>query len=132
MKAGDDFHRAWGGISGCQSLLNVIFDEGHYERGLPLEQVAALISGNMADRFRFSSKDHLEVGAEADFALVDLDSSFTLRANHLFYRHKISLFVGSAFRGTTVFRDGQIVSEPVGRFIKPGRRAAPTLSVGAK
>ena len=66
MKAGDDFHRARGGISGCQSLLNVIFDEGRYERGLLLEQVAVLASGNMADRFRFSSKGNLEVGAEAD------------------------------------------------------------------
>jgi allantoinase len=66
VKAGDDFHRARGGISGCQSLLNVIFDEGRYERGLLLEQVAVLASGNMADRFRFSSKGNLEVGAEAD------------------------------------------------------------------
>jgi hypothetical protein len=31
-----------------------------------------------------------------------------------------------------VFRDGQIFSEPVGRSIKPGRRAAATLSVGAE
>jgi allantoinase len=66
MKAGDDFHRARGGISGCQSLLNVTFDEGRYERGLLLEQVAVLASENMADRLRFSSKGNLEVGAEAD------------------------------------------------------------------
>ena len=93
------------------------------------------------DRFRFSSKGHLEVGADADFALVDLGSSFPPGANHLFYRHKTSLCVGKTFRGkimrtvlrvTTVFRDGQIVSEPVGRFINPGRRAPAALSVGAE
>ena len=141
MKAGDDFHRAWGGISGCQNMLNVMLDEGHRERGLPLERVAALISGNVADRFGFSGKGHLEVGADADLALVDLGSSFTLRAEDLFYRHKMSPYVGKTFRGnvvrsivrgTTVFHDGQIASYPVGRFIKPGRRAATTLGVGAE
>ena len=141
MKAGDDFHRAWGGISGCQSLLNVMLDEGHHERRLPLGQIAALTSGNVADRFRFSGKGHLEVGADADLALVDLSSSFALRAEDLFYRHKMSPFVGRTFRGnvvrtvvrgTTVFRDGQIVSEPVGRLIKPARPAAATLGVGAE
>jgi allantoinase len=141
MKAGDDFHRAWGGISGCQSLLNVTLDEGHHERRLPLGRVAALTSGNVADRFRFSGKGHLKVGADADLALVALSSSFALRAEDLFYRHKMSPFVGRTFRGnvvrtvvrgTTVFRDGQIVSEPVGRLIKPARPAAATPGVGAE
>jgi allantoinase len=141
MKAGDDFHRAWGGISGCQNMLNVMIDEGHHERGLPLERIAALTSDNVADRFKFSGKGRLEVGADADLALLDLDSSFTLRADDLFYRHKISPYVDRTFRGnvvrtvvrgTTVFRDGRIVSEPVGRFIKPSRRTSATLGVGAE
>jgi allantoinase len=141
MKAGDDFHRAWGGISGCQNMLNVMIDEGHHERGLPLERIAALTSGNVADRFRFSGKGRLEVGADADLALVDLDSSFTLRAEDLFYRHKMSPYVDRTFRGdvvrtvlrgTTVFREGKVVSEPVGQLVKPTRRAAATLGVSAE
>ena len=133
MKAGDDLFRAWGGISGCQSLLNVMLDEGHHQRGLPLEQVSALTSRNIAERFGFSEKGRLEVGADADLALVDLDSSFILRAEDLLYRHKISPYMGRAFRGevvrtivrgTTVFRDGEIVSEPAGRLVKPRRPTA--------
>jgi allantoinase len=140
MKAGDDFHRAWGGISGCQSLLDVMLGEGHHERGLPLERIVALTSENVADRFKFFGKGRLEVGADADLALVDLNSSFTLRAEDLFYRHKMSPYVGRTFhgnvvrtlvRGITVFRDGRIVSEPVGQLMKPSGRAAATLSVGA-
>jgi allantoinase len=139
MKAGSDFHRAWGGISGCQSLLNVMLDEGHHERGLPLEQVAAHLSRNVAERFGFPEKGRIKVGADADLALVDLDSSFALRAEDLFYRHKISPYVDRTFcgsivrtvvRGTTVFLDGRIVSEPVGRFIKPSRRISATLGAG--
>jgi allantoinase len=133
MKAGDDFHRAWGGISGCQNMLNVMLDEGHHERGLPLGRISALTSANVADRFGFSGKGRLEVGADADLALVDLGSSFALRAEDLFYRHKMSPYVGRTFRGNvvrtvlrgkTVFRDGAVVSEPAGRLIKPDRRAA--------
>jgi allantoinase len=133
MKTGNDFHRAWGGISGCQSLLNVMLDEGHHERELPLERLAALTSSDVADRFGFSGKGRLEVGFDADLALVDLGSSFVLQAEDLFYRHKMSPYVGRTFRGrvvraivrgTTVFRDGRIVSDPVGKLVKPGRQTA--------
>ena len=133
MKTGDDLFRAWGGISGCQNLLNAMLDEGHHERGLPLELVAALTSTNVADRFGLAGKGRLEVGADADLALVDLESRFTLRAEDLFYRHGISPYVGRAFRGSvvrtivrgsTVFLDGRIVSDPVGRFVRPERPVA--------
>ncbi|MGB3682196.1 MAG: allantoinase AllB, partial [Rubrobacteraceae bacterium] len=63
MKVGDDMFRAWGGIAGCQSLLNVMLDEGFHGRGLPLEKLAGLLSGKVADRFGFSGKGRLEVGA---------------------------------------------------------------------
>jgi allantoinase len=137
MKASGDFFRAWGGISGCQSLLHVMLDEGHHTRSLPLEQIAALTSRNVADRFGFSGKGCLEVGADADLALVDLNLNFVLRTEDLFYRHKISPYVGLTFRGkvvrtvvrgTTVFRDGRIVSDPVGELIRPGRQTATMTS----
>jgi allantoinase len=115
----------------------VMLDEGHHTRSLPLEQVAALTSRNVADRFGFSGKGCLEVGADADLALVDLDLSFVLRTEDLFYRHKMSPYVGLTFRGkvvrtvvrgTTVFRDGRIVSDPVGELIRPGRQTATMTS----
>ena len=133
MKAGDDLFRAWGGIAGCQSLLNVMLDEGHHGRELPLKEVAALLSEKVADRFGFSEKGRLEVGADADIGLVELDAFSTLRQRDLLYRHKMSPFVGRAFRGKvvrtlvrgiTVFREGKIVSEPMGRLVKPRKRAA--------
>ncbi len=135
MKVGDDFFKTWGGIMGCQSLLNVMLDEGHHNRGLPLERVAALTSGNVAGRFGLAGKGRLEVGADADLALVDLDAISTLRQQDLLYRHKMSPFIGRAFqgkvvrtilRGTTVFSEGRVVSGPVGRLIKPRRQAPVT------
>ncbi len=128
MKVGEDMFRAWGGIAGCQSLLNAMLDEGHHGRKLPLERVARLLSGNVADRFGFSNKGRLEVGADADLTLVDLAEISTLHKDDLLYRHKISPYVGRAFtgkvvrtivRGTTIFREGKIVAEPNGCLIRP-------------
>lgn len=132
MKVGNDMFRAWGGIAGCQSLMNVVLDEGHHGRGLPLEAVSRLLSGRASERLGLSEKGGLEVGLDADLALVDLDGISTLRKEDLLYRHRISPFVGRAFtgeivrtlvRGNTVFREGRIVSEPGGKLIVPNRRA---------
>lgn len=85
-------------------------------------------------------KGGFQVGSEADLALVDFNSDLPLRAEDLFYRQKISPFIGRPFRGsvvrtvvrgTTVFRKGRIVSEPVGRFIQLSRRISATLGLGA-
>ena len=133
MKLGNDMFRAWGGIAGCQSLLNVMLDEGHHGRGLSLGEISGLLSGKVANRFDFSGKGRLEAGADADLALVDLDGISTLHREDLQYRHKVSPYVGRAFtgrvirtivRGATVFREGEIVSEPVGRLIRPSAWAA--------
>ena len=55
------------------------------------------------------------------------------RLDDLFYRYKTSPYVGRTFlggnvvrtvvRGTTVFRDGGIVSRPLGRLMKPDKPA---------
>ena len=128
MKVGEDMFRAWGGISGCQVLLNVMLSAGYHDRGLPLERVAALASWKVAERFGLPNKGRLEVGRDADLALVDLGAGFTLREEDLLTRHKTSPYVGRTFRGKvvrtilrgrTVFRDGRIVSEPAGRLLRP-------------
>ena len=105
-----------------------MLDEGHHGRGLPLEEISALLSGNVARRFRFSGKGRLEIGAGADLTLVDLDAISTLKREDLLYRHKISPYLGRVFngkvvrtmvRGTTVFHEGKIVSPPVRKLITP-------------
>lgn len=101
MKVGDDVFRAWGGTAGCQSLLNVMLDEGHHARGLVLEEIAGLLSGKAAERFGFSEKGRLEVGSDADLTLVDLNGISTLRKGDLQYRHKMSPYVGRAFTGAS-------------------------------
>ena len=73
-----DFVAAWGGIAGVQSTLAVLLDQGHHARRLPLEQLARLVAGNPARRFRMAHKGSLQVGLDADLVLVNPAESCTL------------------------------------------------------
>jgi allantoinase len=133
MKSSDNFFRVWGGISGCQSLLQLLLTEGHAGRDLPLTTIASLTTGYPAQRFEVSPrKGRIGVGADADLALVDLSSSQVLLAEDLLYRHKHSPYVGRMLRGRvvrtmvrghTVWLDGKVVSKPRGRLVTPVRSA---------
>jgi allantoinase len=128
MKADSNFFKVWGGISGCQSLLQLLLTEGYERRQLPLTMIAALTSEYVVQRFSpLPGKGSLAVGADADIVLVDLQDSILLQADQLFYRHRHSPYVGKTLRGRivrtmvrgrTVFLEGKVVSEPVGRLCK--------------
>jgi allantoinase len=129
LKAGDAF-AAWGGISGCQSLLPILLTEDR----LPLGSVGSAVSGFPAERLRLRGKGRIAPGADADLALVDLSAEHVLRADDLFYRHPHSPFVGRTLRarvvrtlvrGRTVFADGRIVAPPSGRLVTPDRQETP-------
>jgi allantoinase len=127
MKSGDVVS-AWGGIAGVQSTLAVLLDRGWHERSLPLERITALVTAEPARRFRIAGKGSLQPGLDADIVLVDLDGRFTLTADHLHQRHKMSPYLGSSFRGAvrrtirrgeTIFMDGQITASTGGRLVRP-------------
>ena len=131
LKAGD-FLGAWGGISGCQTTRQLLLAHGHARRGLPLATVASLTATGAARRFRLAGKGAIEPGADADLALVDLGSEWTLRRSELRYRHRQSPYVGlpvrgrvarTVLRGRTVVLDGRLVGPPRGRLLVPGRSA---------
>ncbi len=129
MKKNKNLFKVWGGISGGQHTLPLLFTEGHVKLRLALPLIAKLTSFNVAERFRLpKTKGRIAVGADADLALVDLNQPFVVRAEDLFYRHKQSPYVGRALtgrairtilRGQTVFHDGKTVSPPMGRLVKP-------------
>ena len=128
LKSGEDAFAAWGGISGCQTLLGLLLTEGHHARGLQLDLIARATSGYVARRFRLPGKGRIEPGADADLVLVDLGASDELSAGALQYRHHHSPFVGRTLRarvtqtlvrGRTVFTNGQIVGPPTGRLLIP-------------
>jgi allantoinase len=122
LKDGDAF-AAWGGISGCQTMLATVLGE----RGVEADRVAEWVAGFPARRLRLARKGRLEVGGDADLVLVDMASDEVLAADDLQYRHRHSPFVGrplrarivrTVVRGRTVW-DGRIVGRPAGRLVTP-------------
>lgn len=114
----DNIFEGWGGISGAQSMLNILLTEGHFKRNLPLEKVVELTSTNPAKLFGLTKKGTIAVDYDADLTLVDLNESFELKKEDLFYRHQHSPYVGMTFNGkvkTTIvggkviFENGQIL-----------------------
>ena len=114
MKEAGDAFAAWGGISGCQSLLPTVLTEGFSLN---------LVTSGPADRLRLRGKGRLEVGADADIALVDLADHWTLRTEDLLYRHAHSPYVGRRFHGrvvSTLLRGMPTTGGPAGRLVRPG------------
>jgi allantoinase len=128
LKCDADFFRVWGGIAGVQSRLSVLLEAGHHQRGLTLPAIAQLAAETPARRFRIRGKGEIAAGCDADLTLVDLPRVSTLAQSDLHQRHPLTPYAGCTFRGTvrqtllrgrTIFRDGQIVGGPPGRFVRP-------------
>jgi allantoinase len=128
MKQDQNFFKVWGGISGVQLTLPLLLQEGHVQRDLPLPLISRLVSFNVAERFKLPrTKGRLEVGADADLALVDLLSSFEVQREELLYRHRDNPYNGlvlsgkviqTMLRGRTIFKYGNIVAEPKGELVR--------------
>ena len=89
MKTDPDFFKVWGGISGCQHLVPLLFSAG-----LSPVEIARLTSENPARRLGlFPRKGSLEAGSDADFVLIRRQSA-PVKESELLYRHKITPFAG--------------------------------------
>jgi allantoinase len=129
MKMDANFFKVWGGISGVQHTLPLLITEGHVKREVALPLISRLISFNVAQRFGLpAAKSGIQLGADADLALVDLKQEFTVEKQDLFYRHRQSPYLGrklhgrvvrTLLRGQTIFKDGKILSKPIGQLVKP-------------
>jgi allantoinase len=128
MKTSENFFQVWGGISGCQSLLQLLLAEGYAARQVPLSLLASLTSEAVARRFHIPQKETLAIGKDADLVLVNLQAQTVLQARDLYYRHAHSPYIGRTLqgqivqtlvRGITVYKDGQFSTTAQGQLLKP-------------
>jgi allantoinase len=114
MKASDDFFRVWGGIAGVQTTLGVLL-----ELGLTPESIVQCTSANPARRFRIANKGSLEVGMDADLALVRIDEPFVMDRG--LQRHPVNPYTGCRLRGKVVRTcvRGRVPAPGIGRFVRP-------------
>jgi allantoinase len=121
-----DFRGAWGGIASLQLALPAVWTEAR-RRGLTVGHLAdwlcaapARLAG-LGDR-----KGRIAPGFDADLAVWDPESSFTVDAERLHHRHKLTPYAGrtlfgvvrrTLLRGETVYEDEEIVGLPGGNLL---------------
>jgi allantoinase len=126
LKAVDtgDFGTAWGGISGLQTQLPVVWTEAR-QRGFGLADLARVQSAAPAALAGLPSKGAIAVGRDADLVAWDPDASFVLEAADLHYRHRQSPWSGRELFGVvdTVWLSGRELADggaPGGRLLRRG------------
>ncbi|HEX5241480.1 MAG TPA: dihydroorotase family protein [Candidatus Limnocylindrales bacterium] len=102
---------------------------------ISLERVVELTSAAPARVFGLGSKGRLEVGADADLAIVDLDRSWTIRDEDVIGKIDWTPYAGRSLRGAidrtivrgrVVYEDGRVVGQPGwGRQARPGAVESP-------
>ncbi|MDQ6779201.1 MAG: allantoinase AllB [Actinomycetota bacterium] len=136
LKEGDAF-AAWGGIAACQSSLELLLTEGYGRGRLTLARVAEAFAGAAARRYRLDGKGTLEVGMDADLALVDIGPERVLERSELRDRHRMSPYVGrtlsarvawTILRGEPIYRVRELVGVPRGRLVGPGTQPSRAAS----
>ena len=118
--------QAWGGISGVQWTLPVVWTALR-ERGATCEALARWLAGNPATLFGLDRKGAIAPGMDADLVVWDPDAGFEVTTNEMLDRHKLSPYAGEKLhglvhrtylRGQLVFCDGQLTRERAGCLIE--------------
>ena len=122
----DDIFVAKSGFGGTEYMLPALVSEGR-KRGLSFNRIAELISWNPAQRYGLNHKGDIAAGFDADLALVDDSSSYTIHAAESESDQGYTPFEGMQLearvdqtwlRGHLIYADGATVGEPRGRFLR--------------
>ncbi|KKK39946.1 allantoinase [Mesobacillus campisalis] len=123
----NNMFEVWGGITGCQNNVDLMFDEAVKKRNVPVTEFVRMIATNPAERFNLKTKGEIAVSKDADIILIDQKQSYVVSAEHLYYRHKHSPYIGRIIncRVTKTFVRGHLVfdlqegilGDPIGQLL---------------
>lgn len=98
------------------------------KRGVSLARIAELVSANPARNFGLYPKEGcIAVGADADFAIVDMEAEKQIRSDELLSAQDHTPFEGfmtkgwrvkTMIRGRVMYDDGKVTEEKCSEFIK--------------
>jgi allantoinase len=120
-----DIWLAKSGFGGTEYLLAGVFSEGR-RRGLPYHRMAELVAFNPARRYGLLDKGDIDVGYDADLALLDPDRRFVVRATESPSAQGYTPFEGQEMtgrvtatflRGALAWEDGAVVGPARGRYV---------------
>lgn len=118
-----DIEKAWGGISGLQFGLSLVWTAAQ-QRQIPLDNLVRWMCQQSAEAAGLSSKGQIRIGYQADFCVFDPEASFTITPEIIHHRHKVSPYVGQTLQGVVkatylaghpIYRDGEFIGRASGR-----------------
>lgn len=118
-----DFMAAWGGISGLQFGLSLIWSEAR-RRGFAVDQLARWLCEAPARFAGWDSKGTIGIGRDADFVVWQPEETFTVQAEAIRHRHKVTPYEGKTLqgairqtwlRGRKIFEDGRLIGQAQGK-----------------
>lgn len=119
-----DFFKAWGGISGLQFTLPILYSEGK-KRELSLEKLIPLITENPAKFLGLQhQKGKLKKGFDADITVWDETTSFEITEELIQHRHKATPYLNELVFGKVIhtFVNGaQVVENSKLKKLKAGK-----------
>ena len=113
------------GFGGTEYLLPALVSEGT-RRGMGYNHMARVTSWNPAQRFGLNRKGDIDVGFDADLALVDPAKTWTIRAEDSpstqgytpFEGLELSAAVTTTFlRGMKICENGEVLGKPRGQYL---------------
>lgn len=127
-----DFFAAWGGISSVGFGLPLLYTVGTEEFGIEITDIVEWCCVNTAKQVGLShTKGRIAVGYDADFAIFDPLTEYTVANARTFFKNKLTAFDGKALkgrvvetilRGNSIYALGKGVSEvPMGKLILEAR-----------
>lgn len=122
-KSSKNFWEVYGGIPGVEHRVPFLFSEGFLKNKLSLQKTIELLSTNAAEFFNLKQKGKIQVGKDADFALMNLWSSEVIKSRDMHSKGKYTPFENIRFnaRVEKTFLRGQLVVDRRNNFIaKPG------------
>ncbi len=123
---GDNIWVSKSGFGGTEYLLSGLFSEGG-RRGMSLPHMAQLVCSNPAKRYGLNSKGDIEVGMDADLAVLNPNETFVVRAAESESAQGYTPFEGmeltgkvvsTYLRGALVYDEGAVVGPARGLYQK--------------
>lgn len=97
-----DFFKAWGGISGLQFTLPVLFSEGK-RRGLSTEKLISLLTKKPAEFLGLDyKKGDLAEGFDADITVWNDSQKFQITENSIQHKHKATPYLNETVFGKVI------------------------------
>jgi dihydropyrimidinase/allantoinase len=106
---------AFPGISGTETMVNILVSEGYGKGRLTLERLVEVLSKNAAIHYGlYPKKGSLNVGADADFTIVNLEKEWAIDKDVSFMKNKYTPLHGLKLKGKvahTILRGVSVYAE---------------------